>query len=126
MPGYDHGLAARLIAVLRMRCPRCCDGAVYSGLLRTRKHCPVCDLAFEREPGYFTGAMYASYFLGMVATTPVWLTLLMTGQSLALIVSVSLAEVVVLMPAFFHYSRIIWLHLDYLFNPKTFEAPPSV
>lgn len=123
MPAFDHGPGARLIAVLLMRCPRCCRGSVYRGFLRTRKNCPVCDTVFEREPGYFTGAMYASYMLGIFATMPVWLTLLLTDQPYALILSVSVAEIVILMPVFFHYSRVIWLHLDYLLNPKTFDTP---
>ena len=125
MPAYHHGPGARLIAILLMRCPRCCRGGVYHGFLGTRKNCPVCDLVFEREPGYFTGAMYASYLLGIFATMPAWLTLLLTGQTYALILSVSVAEIVILMPVFFHYSRVIWLHLDYLLNPKTFDTPPT-
>ena len=28
--------------------------------------CSFCDLKFEREPGYFLGAMYFSYALGLV------------------------------------------------------------
>ena len=30
------------------------------------ERCSVCDLKFEREPGYFLGAMYVSYGLGLV------------------------------------------------------------
>ena len=30
------------------------------------ERCPVCDLRFEREPGYFMGAMYISYVLGLL------------------------------------------------------------
>ena len=29
------------------------------------ERCPVCDLRFEREQGYFLGAMYVSYALGL-------------------------------------------------------------
>ena len=29
------------------------------------KRCPACGLKFEREPGYFFGAMYVSYFLSV-------------------------------------------------------------
>jgi hypothetical protein len=108
-----------------MRCPRCCRGAVYRGILRTRRECPACGLVFEREPGYYTGAMYASYFLGIFGTMPVWLALLLTDQSLGLIIGVSLGLVAVLMPVFFHYSRVIWLHIDYVVNESTFiESGP--
>jgi len=34
-----------------------------------RERCPACDLKFEREEGYFLGAMYIGYALalGMIA-----------------------------------------------------------
>ena len=45
-------------AILRQRCPRCFTGQVFRGLIDMNERCPVCDLEFEREPGYFTGAMF--------------------------------------------------------------------
>lgn len=114
-----------LVAVLRMRCPRCRKGGVFSGLLRTRERCPVCNLVFERAPGYFTGAMYVSYSLGVFGTLPVWFTLLYTRQPLWLVLSASVAAVVLLMPFSFHYSRVIWLHIDYRLEPSSFEDPES-
>ena len=32
------------------------------------ERCEVCNLKFEREPGYFLGAMYISYGLGLTLT----------------------------------------------------------
>ena len=122
-PARHVSAPGRAWAVLRLRCPRCCEGGVYGGFLRMRTACPACGLVFEREPGYFTGAMYASYTLGIFGTMPVWLVLLLTGQPYAVILAVTLGMIVVLMPVFFHYSRVLWLHFDYVFNPKTFETP---
>mgnify|MGYP000656006015 CR=1 FL=1 len=64
---------------------------MFSGLLRTRERCPECNLVFERAPGYFTGAMYVSYTLGVFGTLPLWFTLLYTRQPLWLVLSASLA-----------------------------------
>ena len=75
---------------------------------------------FEREPGYFVGAMYASYGLGLVITTPIWLTLLLTEKPLWVILVAALVPLAILMPVLFHYSRVLWLHWDYHFNPGTF------
>src|SRR5262245_48048790 len=60
------GLLSRLGAVLRQRCPRCRTGPVFRSLLRMNDPCPHCGLVFEREEGYFLGAMYVSYALGGV------------------------------------------------------------
>ena len=37
--------------------------------------CPDCGLVFQREEGYFLGAMYVSSVLSMVAATPIYFTL---------------------------------------------------
>ena len=36
---------------LRLRCPRCGEGTLFSGWNRLRERCPVCGLAFERRTG---------------------------------------------------------------------------
>jgi uncharacterized protein (DUF983 family) len=65
----------RLIAILLQHCPRCLSGNVYHGLASMHEHCPVCDLKFGREPGYFTGAMYASYALSVPFLTAIFIGL---------------------------------------------------
>jgi hypothetical protein len=82
--------------------------------------CPVCGLAFEREPGYFTGAMYASYFIGLFVSLPVWLWMLLAGASFGAIIAVAFGLVGVLTPVAFHYSRVAWMQIDAYFNPGTF------
>jgi uncharacterized protein (DUF983 family) len=104
--------------VLRQRCPRCFRGPIFRRLLLIHRQCPVCGLKFEREPGYFTGAMYVSYGIGILTTAAVYITLLVLGQSLWLIGAILLAQVVVQMPVVFQYSRVIWLHVDYGFDPS--------
>jgi len=115
-----HSIFGRLGAILRLRCPRCCKGRVWRGFFRMNTACPVCDLVFEREPGYFTGAMYASYTLGIGFTLPVWFVMLLAGAGLAALTMVIVVMVVGLMPVSFHYSRVLWMHIDCYFNPKTF------
>lgn len=34
--------------------------------------CPTCGLHFNREPGYFLGAMYISYGLGLAVIGVLW------------------------------------------------------
>src|ERR1700674_1740133 len=61
---------ATLGDVLHQRCPRCRQGrifrySIFRGFPKMHERCPVCDLKFDREPGYFLGAMYVSYGLGI-------------------------------------------------------------
>src|SRR5688572_4942778 len=63
-PGFS------LKAMLLGRCPRCRQGRIFPPfwslrLLSMNPGCEVCGLHFERESGYFVGAMYVSYTLGV-------------------------------------------------------------
>lgn len=84
--------------------------------------CLSCDFRFEREQGYFVGAIYINY--GATA-------IIMVAGFFFLdrVVSLSLAYQLILWSLFgitfpllfFRYSRSLWLSLDYIFNPE--EAP---
>jgi len=125
MDPASHGLFKRIVSAIAFRCPRCCRGAVWTRPFRMHEFCPVCGLKFERELGYFTGAMYASYFIGVFVTLPVWLYMLAAGYGLVTILVVANGLVVLLTPISFHYSRVFWMHIDCYFNPKTFERNPG-
>ena len=61
--GVTRRLWEGLRAILRQRCPRCRRGRMFRGRLTMNDPCPVCGLVFQREEGYFLGAMYVSYAL---------------------------------------------------------------
>jgi uncharacterized protein (DUF983 family) len=112
-----------LKALLLGRCPRCRAGRIFAPFLSPRllsmnEACGVCGLHFEREPGYFLGAMYVSYGLGVLTILPVsMLLVLVAGWSLAPVMAVLFAQTIVSMPLFYRYSRIIWIHVDRAFIP---------
>lgn len=65
------GKPSTLQAILRQLCPRCRSGkifrsSIFYGLAHMYERCPVCSLKYEREQGYFLGAMYISYGLALV------------------------------------------------------------
>jgi hypothetical protein len=81
--------------------------------------CPVCGLQFLREAGYFLGAMYISYGLGVFTVLPVAIVLAVVAEwSLAIVLLVALLQTVISMPLFFRYSRVIWLHADQMLDPR--------
>lgn len=104
-------------SILLQRCPHCRKGPVFHGLISMYETCRVCGLRFEREPGYFLGAMYASYGLGLL-TTAYWLPLLLLGVTPWLVVGLPAVQLILQVPLSFRYSRIIWLHLDHGFDPE--------
>jgi hypothetical protein len=81
--------------------------------------CPVCDLRFEREPGYFLGAMYFSYALSIPLIGAALLAVSLLLPDLAWEWRVLLAGVAALpfVPWLFRASRVLWIHLDRWISP---------
>jgi uncharacterized protein (DUF983 family) len=87
------------------------------------ERCRACGLAFERESGYFVGAMYINYGLTVVlalagyflleawlAPSPGW-QILVWGVF------------TVLFPLWsFRYSKALWLAIDHLVDPAGGES----
>jgi hypothetical protein len=86
--------------------------------MSTNEPCPVCGLRFERESGYWTGAMVASYALGIPVLAliifGIWLA---TGRDIGLAVVVGDVLFLAFVPLIWRYSRVVWLHLDWLIDP---------
>jgi heme/copper-type cytochrome/quinol oxidase subunit 4 len=81
--------------------------------------CPVCGLRFLREAGYFLGAMYVSYGLGVFTVLPVAIVLsAVFDWSVAAVLAVAFAQTLLSSPLFFRYSRSIWLHVDQAMDPR--------
>src|SRR2546423_1995182 len=105
----------RLSAILHQRCPRCLQGKVFKGQIAMNDTCPVCGHRFEREPGYFLGAMYASYFMGiptLLVLTGLLKWLVVPSWEWHWVVLTAALPFLVLVPTLFRYSRMIWLHMD--------------
>src|SRR5713101_6694836 len=92
------------LALWRMRCPRCCDGKIYQRGMRMNPRCPVCNLLFEREPGYFMGALYISYALAIL--------FLLVGLWIGSIVLICAVCFVPFVPMVTRYARVIWIFFD--------------
>ena len=81
--------------------------------------CQVCDLLFNREPGYFLGAMYISYALGsgLIAVLAVILWLL-TGWGFTKVVLWGLVIFLPFAPMLTFLSRVLWIYLDQTIDPE--------
>ena len=112
-------LAARLTTVfrrgLRLRCPRCGQTDLFSGLFRMRERCAVCGLRYEREQGFFVGAIYVNYAAtAVVAVGSVLAVDQAVGLSLPAELGFGIGLSLLVPVVFFRYSRSLWLVLDYL------------
>jgi uncharacterized protein (DUF983 family) len=122
VPKTERPARNRLAAILHQLCPRCFTGKVFQGIVDMNERCLVCGLRFERESGYFTGAMYISYLISLVLLFAIFgvVWLLLPHDSLfdiGLLCLVSGLVYLPLVPLVFRYSRILWMHLDRKLDP---------
>ncbi|MBM4435453.1 MAG: DUF983 domain-containing protein [Chloroflexi bacterium] len=78
--------------------------------------CPRCGLLFEREHGYFAGAMVVSYAIA-TAVYGGLVVLLWTLLPLEWALLAAALLFLVTVPAIWRYSRVIWMHIDRALDP---------
>jgi uncharacterized protein (DUF983 family) len=102
-------------------CPRCGGRGLFIRWFSMRARCPHCELTFEREEGYWTGAMGAN----IIMTELVFVTL-MLATFIATWPDPPVREMIigavlftVLFPLFFYpFSKTSWMAFDRAFNPS--------
>lgn len=110
--------------IFHQLCPRCRAGkifrySIFRGFPKMHERCPACDLKFEREPGYFLGAMYVSYGLALVVIALIaallwrltgwWIT---KDTIWAVVIFLPLAPTITLL------ARVLWIYLDQTIDPE--------
>ena len=109
----------RILALLLQRCPRCFEGKIFSGFVTMHDRCPWCGLVFEREHGYFTGAMVAAYVIGVPLLALLTVTIrLFTRWQLEWVLLTSDLVFLSFVPWIFRMSRVLWIHLDRKLDPS--------
>jgi len=113
--------------MFQQRCPRCHKGRIFRGMFAMNDPCPVCGLIFQREEGYFLGAMYVSYILSAMIVLPLYLLIAAWRPSLA---GIGLAVGVFVIylpfvPMVGRYSRVLWIYFERAICPSDASAPPT-
>lgn len=112
-------MAKRIGRGLRRRCPNCGTGAFHSWF-RMREFCERCGLRFEREPGYWVGAVTINTtvtFLSFVVLFTV-LTMFTWPDPPWGVIMVSVIGVNLLVPVVFYpVSKTLWSALEHSWHP---------
>ncbi len=97
----------------RLRCPACGRAHVFRAPFRVRPECAACGAVFQREEGFFVGAI----MLNVVTTEAA----VMAAAACCLLLSPGATQlwpafaVALLFPvAFYHHSWSLWLAADHL------------
>lgn len=114
-------MITNLINILNNKCPNCHKGNVFKHNLfrfnfsfpKMNDRCLNCNFKFEKEPGFFFGAMFVSYGIGVAeAITTYLIASLFFEKNFDLRIIPIIAVVIILLTRFnIKLSRMIWIYL---------------
>ena len=111
---------SKIYSIAKFKCPRCHEGQFLVShpydLKRVgdvRDKCEVCDLNYSPEPGFYYGAMYVSYGLGVTLFVTIWASCNWFFENVWVWTQIGLVVFfsIVLGPYLFALSKIIWANI---------------
>lgn len=114
----------KLQGFISCKCPKCRSGKVFTHsaislkFYESYENCPVCNIKFEKETGYYWAAMYISY--GFSAGLMLFLGILSISMDLpfSYIYKLIIPIAIIITPFSFRYSRMLLL---YFISPFKFD-----
>ena len=108
--------------ILHQLCPRCRAGKIFRKSVWSfpgmHERCPECGLKFEREDGYFLGAMYIGYGLGVGALAVLSLLVWWVSRwPLLKSVAGGIVLFLPLAPVLTWLARVLWIYMDQAIDP---------
>ncbi len=114
------GKGSKLYSVFKHKCPRCHEGEFFishpydlKNAGNIHEYCSECNLKYSKEPGFYYGAMYVSYALGVALFVTLWVSfnLFFPTVSIAFQITSIIVATVLLTPYLYALSKIIWANL---------------
>jgi hypothetical protein len=86
-----------------------------------KKSCDYCQELYEKEPGYFFGAMFVSYAMTSLAFFIVFMMDLLWFHLGLTLLYFLLPSVILISPVTFQWSRLIWLNFFIRYDKKLID-----
>ncbi len=122
---------SKLFSIFNNKCPRCHEGEFLAHppydlkhMGEIHAHCSVCGLKYAKEPGFYYGAMYVAYALGVALFVTLWTSfnLFFKGLSTGWQIGIIIFATVVLSPYFYALSKIIWANMFIKYDKEATDA----
>ena len=112
-----------LSSVLKLTCPVCLQGRVFTGLFDTKHRCDNCGYFFSRDSGYFSGAVIFGYSATIALSLGSWpfLKYVLGIESDRVILALMIVLALGFPLWFLRYARMLWMALDLYLNPPVTE-----
>ena len=110
-----------LIRGLLLRCPYCGKGKLFRRGFTMYEKCPVCGWRYEREEGYWTGAvavnLVVTELLIALVAVPLAVALALAQQPITLLLIIGLPMPFILPFLFFRHAKSLWMSIDFMVHP---------
>lgn len=111
-------IGLKLRSVVGQSCPRCHQGDLFvnknpykmENWDKMHSECSHCRLHYEIEPGFFQGAMYVSYALGVALSIVVVLVNVLIGFNALYYFIANTSVIILLAPFIFRWSRALYMN----------------
>lgn len=111
----------KLYSILKYKCPHCHEGEFFKSrnpydfnhLSSTYDNCPHCGRKLTIEPGFYYGAMYVSYALGVAHIVSFIVAKSILGFEMEFwnFIILVASALLILSPLYYALSKIIWANL---------------
>lgn len=114
-----------LYSIFKFKCPKCQEGDFYvshpydlSKVGDIHHHCSECGFKYEKEPGFYYGAMYVAYALAVALFVTLWVSfnLFFENVSIGWQIGIIILATVVLAPYLYALSKIIWANFFFKYD----------
>lgn len=116
-----------IYSVVANKCPQCHKGKVFENNnlysfvngLKLNTSCSNCGLKYEREPGFFYGALYVSYafssgiFIVLYLLDAIWI-----HMDTVLLLTLVVIAIIGLYPFSFRWGKTMWLNFFVRYDKK--------
>jgi uncharacterized protein (DUF983 family) len=102
---------------LRLRCPYCGRGKLFSHGFTMNDHCSNCGWIFEREEGYWTGAVAVNLVVAEFLAAAGAIPLAIMQASPVLVMGIGVPLVIALPILFYRHSKSFWMAFDFMIHP---------
>ena len=112
-------------SIATCKCPRCRKGKVFTyknpyhrKFGKIEDKCSHCKLVYEMEQGFWYGAMYISYALGVLLMLFIWLIhfIFFPFVDIKHLIIFIMLSIILFCPYNFFYSRLIWINFFISFS----------
>ena len=115
----------KLYSVVNFKCPCCQEGEFFISHPYNFKftgdileNCSVCAKKYMLEPGFYQGAMYVAYGLGVVVFLSIWASCNLFFPSMGVWTQISIFSLLIIFlgPLLFSLSKIIYANIFIKFD----------